>query len=271
MPACGGRSAPGSPPAPSASGVQNLINRHEDDPAYAPWGEEESFDSLLSTPVMLDGRCVAVLEIASRPMNQFDHSDEALMTAVAEQLAAALRGVRLRNESERRAQRLALTAVRREAVASADTARDVLRAAVDAIFEPTDYGAVTAILALPDSDEHLVVTDRVRVGASIEGSRRPIHHGAAGRALETGEQIVVGHLADPEEAPPRPSPTSRRWSRPCFDGTTIAALALYDHRAEPVRLLRRHADADGGRAGRRGPARRAPARRVRAAHRSGSR
>ena len=40
--------------------------------------------------------------------------------------------------------------------------------------------------------EHLVVTDRVRVGASIEGSRRPIHHGAAGRALATGEQIVVG-------------------------------------------------------------------------------
>jgi GAF domain-containing protein len=212
-----------------ASGRQTLINRHEDDPAYAAWGDEESFDSLLSTPVMLDGRCVAVLEVASRPMNQFDHSDEALMTAVAEQLAAALRGVRLRNESERRAQRLALTASVATAVASADTARAVLRAAVDAIFEPTDYGAVTAILALPDSEEHLVVTDRVRVGASIEGSRRPIHHGAAGQALATGEQIVVGRLGEPGD-PVVPLAHQSALVTPVFDGATAAALALYDHR-----------------------------------------
>ncbi len=212
-----------------ASGRQNLINGHENDPAYAPWGEEESFDSLLSTPVMLDGRCIAVLEVASRPMNQFDHSDEALMTAVAEQLAAALRGVRLRDESERRAQRLALTAAVASAVASADTAQTVLRAAVDAIFEPTDYGAVTAILALPESDEHIVVTDRARVGESIEGSRHPIYAGAAGRALETGTQIVVGHLADAGDAS-APLAHQSALVTPVFDGTTVAALALYDHR-----------------------------------------
>ena len=212
-----------------ASGRQNLINGHENDPDYAPWGEEESFDSLLSTPVMLDGRCIAVLEVASRPMNQFDHSDEALMTAVAEQLAAALRGVRLRDESQRRAQRLALTAAVASAVASADTAQTVLRAAVEAIFEPTDYGAVTAILALPESDEHVVVTDRVRVGDSIEGSRHPIYAGAAGRALETGAQIVVGRLADPGEAA-APLAHQSALVTPVFDGTTVAALALYDHR-----------------------------------------
>ena len=215
-----------------ASGRQNLINRHEDDPAYAPWGDEESFDSLLSTPVMLDGRCVAVLEVASRPMNQFDHSDEALMTAVAEQLAAALRGVRLRNESERRAQRLALTASVATAVASADTARAVLRAAVDAIFEPTDYGAVTAILALPGL------------------GRAPRRHRPRPRGrLDRGQPA-----ADPprrrrpgprdgradRRRPARPSPATRPCPlahqsalvTPVFDGTTTAALALYDHRPD---------------------------------------
>ena len=217
-----------------ASGEQTLINRHEDDPAYAPWGAEESFDSLLSTPVMLDGRCVAVLEIASRPMNQFNDSDRALMTAVAEQLAAALRGVQLRNQSELRAQRLALTTSVANAVSAADTVEDVLRAAVDAIFEPTDYGAVTAILALPGSGEYVVVTDRVRVGESEAGAHRPIHAGAAGAALERGEQIVVGRLPDSGDADTAAAQLAYESAlvTPVFDGQTAAVIALYDHRRD---------------------------------------
>ncbi|HEY3765561.1 MAG TPA: GAF domain-containing protein [Gaiellales bacterium] len=215
-----------------SSGEQNLINGHEDDPSYAAWGDEEAFSSLLSTPVMLDGRCVAVLEVASRPMNQFDDSDRALMAAVAEQLAAALRGVSLRNESERRAQRLALTASVSGAVAAADTVTGVLQAAVDAIFEPTDYGAVSAVIAAPDSAEYVVVTDRVRVGESVEGSRRPIHSGASGRALETGEQVVIGRLADAEAGADAPLAYRSALVTPVFDGTTAAAIALYDHRED---------------------------------------
>jgi GAF domain-containing protein len=210
------------------SGRQNLINGHVDDPDYAPWGDEESFDSLLSTPVMLDGRCVAVLEVASRPMNQFDHSDEALMAAVAEQLAAALRGVRLRSESERRSQRLALAASLASAVAEADGVQAVLRAAADAIFDPTDYGAVTAVLGVPETGEYTVVTDRVRVGESTEGARLPVAAGAAGRALTTGEQIVVGNLDG--DAPPLAYQSAL--VTPVFEGPTAAAIALYDHRRD---------------------------------------
>ncbi|HEX5556607.1 MAG TPA: GAF domain-containing protein [Gaiellales bacterium] len=210
------------------SGRQNLINGHEHDPDYAPWGDEESFDSLLSTPVMLDGRCVAVIEVASRPMNQFDHSDEALMAAVAEQLAAALRGVRLRSESERRSQRLALTAAVASAVAEADGVDGVLRAAADAIFGPTDYGAVTAVLRVPETGEYTVVTDRVRVGESTEGARLPVTAGAAGRALTTGAQIVVGHLDG--GAPPLAYQSAL--VTPVCEGPTAAAVALYDHRRD---------------------------------------
>ena len=212
------------------SGQQTLINRHEDDPAYAPWGQEESFDSLLSTPVMLDGRCVAVLEVASRPTNQFDDSDRALMTAVAEQLAAALRGVQLRSESEVRAQRLALTASVASAIAEAESAESVLRAAVEAIFGPTDYGAVSAILARPDAGEYTVVTDRVRVGESVEGARRPLGSGAAGEALQSGKQVSVGRLAnDAEDAE---LAYQSALVTPVFDGFTAAAIALYDHRRD---------------------------------------
>jgi signal transduction histidine kinase len=215
-----------------ASGQQTLINRHEDDPAYVPWGAEESFDSLLSTPVMLAGRCVAVLEVASRPMNQFDDSDRALMTAVAEQLAAALRGVRLRSESEVRAQRLALTASVASAIAEAESAESVLRAAVEAIFDPTDYGAVSAILALPDAGEYTVVTDRVRVGESVEGTRRPSGSGAAGQALQSGEQIIVGRLTNDADAEDAELAYQSALVTPVFDGPTSAAIALYDHRRD---------------------------------------
>ncbi len=148
---------------------------------------------------MLDGRCVAVLEIASRPMNQFDDSDRALMTAVAEQLAAALRGVQLRNQSELRAQRLALTASVANAVAAADTVEDVLRAAVDAIFEPTDYGAVTA------------------------------HPGAARRRLSTWSSPTACGSASRSRAragrsmPGPPAPRSSAASRSSSDGCAEAA------------------------------------------------
>ena len=190
------------------SGRQNLINGHEHDPDYAPWGDEESFDSLLSTPVMVDGRCVAVIEVASRPLNQFDHSDEALMAAVAEQLAAALRGVRLRSESEQRAQRLALAASVASAVTNADSVQGVLRAAADAIFEPTDYGAVTAVLAVPESDGYTVVTDRVRVGALDRGHPPADRHsGAAGGRSRRASRSSSGAWRTGR----RRSPTSPRW------------------------------------------------------------
>jgi signal transduction histidine kinase len=157
------------------------------------------------------------------------------MAAVAEQLAAALRGVRLRTESQRRARRLALTASVARAVAGADTLRGVLRAAVDAIFEPTEYGAVTAVLALPDSGEYLVVTDRVRVGASLEGTRQPVDSGAAGAALASGEQIVIGQpeqdgRSEGDDATPLAYQSAL--VTPVFDGTTAAAIALYDHRRD---------------------------------------
>jgi signal transduction histidine kinase len=216
------------------TGKQNLINGHESDPAYAPWGDEEAFDSLLSTPVMLDGRCIAVIEVASRPMNRFDDSDRALMSAVGEQLAAAMRGVHLRNQSERRAQRLALTASVASAVASADTVEGVLRAAVDAVFEPTDYGAVSAVVALPESGEHVVLADRVRVGESVEGTRRPIRSGAAGTALATGEQVIIGQLLGESVPDPADAPLAYQSAlvTPVREGTISAAIALYDHRRD---------------------------------------
>ena len=112
----------------------------------------------------------------------------------------------------------------------------MLRAAVDAIFEPTDYGAVTAILALPDAGEYTVVTDRVRVGASVEGTRRPIARRRRRRGpSQTGEQIVVGRLAASADAEDAQLAYQSALVTPVFDGPTTAAHRPLRPPPRPVR------------------------------------
>ena len=62
---------------------------------------------LLVVPVVVEGEAVAALDVVEAG-DTFDQADSALMTLVAEQLAAAWRSLRHRDESERRAHRLAV-------------------------------------------------------------------------------------------------------------------------------------------------------------------
>jgi len=70
------------------------------------------------TPVF-DGTTSAVLALYDHRRDRFDASDATLMQTVAEQVASTLRAVRLRDESEQRSQRLALTTEVAGAIASA--------------------------------------------------------------------------------------------------------------------------------------------------------
>jgi signal transduction histidine kinase len=57
---------------------------------------------------MVDGRCEASLSLFHARPGQFELTEHVLMQTVAEQLAAALRSIKLRTESESRARRLEL-------------------------------------------------------------------------------------------------------------------------------------------------------------------
>ena len=69
------------------------------------------------------GRCCRRHE---REPDRLDAADLSLMVAVAGQVAASLRGVELRTESERRARRLALTAQIARSIAAAASVDEAL-------------------------------------------------------------------------------------------------------------------------------------------------
>ena len=92
-----------------------LFEQAISDPDYAAWGNN-GFESALAVPVMLDGRCVASLGVYGQRARAFDEQDLVLMRTVAEQVAAALRGLRLRDQSEARAQRLEQLELRHRAL-----------------------------------------------------------------------------------------------------------------------------------------------------------
>ena len=144
--------------------------------------------SRLATPVLVDDRVVAVLGISDLEPDRYGEADRLFMQTVAEQVAAALLGARLRDESERRARRLGVSVAVAAAVAEAETVEEVLRAAAQALSEQIGCGAVTAFIADPERGEQVALVDFDRHGGDIEGMRRPAGEGTTGRVFETGHQ-----------------------------------------------------------------------------------
>jgi signal transduction histidine kinase len=211
------------------SGRQLSITEAGSDPRYA-WPGDTVYESLLITPVVTDGRCIGLIEISDGRPSAFVEGDAELMATVATQIATAVRGARLREESGRRAARLELTAAVARDVASAQTVDGALRAAVEAVHAATDYDAVAAVVADAETGEQVVAIERVRVDATIEGRRRPLGTGAVGDVLRTGRQRVFGEASsDPDYVPwVEPLDVESVLLTPVVDGSPVAVLALYD-------------------------------------------
>ena len=250
------------------TGRQLHLRKQDDAPPGLRWTADDwEYQSAVFTPVQLAGHTVAVITLTDTAVGRFDDDDALLMRTVAEQLAAALRGASLRDESERRARRLALTLEVAKAVATAATPVETLRSAVEAIDTHIDCGAVAAFLAERETEEQVSIVDIDRHGNSTEGMRRSMDEGTTGRVFETGRQLVLGNSAGRRRV--RPLAGERIGVRVGADHAGRRGRALrrrarpVRHRRRPLRRRGRAADGDGGRAGRSGAARRAAARSVR--------
>jgi signal transduction histidine kinase len=169
------------------------MRREDDAPPGLRWTPNDwRYQSAVFTPVQLGNRTVAVITLTDTAAGRFHDDDALLMRTVAEQLAAALRGASLRDESERRARRLALTLEVAKAVATSATPVETLRSAVAAIDAHIECGAVAAFLAEREADEQVSIVDIDRHGNSTEGMRRPLDEGTTGRVFDTGEQLTIG-------------------------------------------------------------------------------
>ena len=237
------RGAPAGQRRPADAGVTGVVLRSgrplqvntEPPPPETDYWEGESRDavSALVTPVILDGRPVATLELYDHQPGRLGPQDAVLMLTVAEQLAAELRAISLRGESERRAERLSLALGVATVVADAATVEEALRACVRTIADTIDCGSVGAFLVLPETDEQLCVIDIDRYGSSVEGLRRPLGMGAIGQAIERRAPLFARRTTDIPEA----VPAGEDWQHESaiimpvlVDGAPIAVLALLDSR-----------------------------------------
>jgi signal transduction histidine kinase len=216
-----------------ASRAQMLLDRAPDHPLYR-WPGPTHQQSLIVTPIVIDDECVAVIELGDVLPERFGVNDAALMRTVADQIAAALRGVRLREAAGRRAMVLALAGDVAKQVASARDADEALRCASQIVFERTGYSSVASFRALPDEDAHVVVDDLLREGKSYRGLRRKLLEGTAGRVFATGQQLSLS---------PDDSTDDGSWPGACtfnsvlatpvmVDGTCEAVLGVYDEKKD---------------------------------------
>jgi GAF domain-containing protein len=198
-----------------------------DDPWLpAVWGK---YESVLLTPIVSEGTTDALIVLYDSRPDRFDEDDAVLMRTVAEQLAAALRGARLRDESDRRAERLAVTLDVAGAVAAADSVDDALRAAASQVFHATTYAAVTAILIDGEQGEEIVVADEVRAGGNIIGMRRPLTARGTGLAAVSGEAVLFEHAGrDPDYVAWGDNGFESAVAAPVMlDGICVASLVVY--------------------------------------------
>ncbi len=240
------------------------------DPRYS-WSADGRWESLLLTPVMVEGRCEGVLELADSEPNRFDAADAALMQVAADQVATALVGVRLRerstrlqNESQRRAQRLELASDLSREIASTGSVEELLRTVTVTLHRHTDYTAVWTAVADHRQGHAANVDDHTgpRRGHGVGAPARLGHHRAgradgatgAARPVAPGRRrrgVGRGRIRVAARDPGRDRPPLRSGDRPQRPA------------GRPVRRLRRAAHADARRAGRRRPPRRGAARGVR--------
>jgi signal transduction histidine kinase len=213
------------------NGEQVLIGRqahYSDDDPWRPavW---QKYHSMLLTPVVTQGTTAALIVLYDSRPNRFDDEDAVLMRTVAEQLAAALRGARLRDESDRRAERLAVTLDVARAVADADAVDDALRAAAARVFRTGKYSAAVAILIDHERGEEIVLADELRSGASIVGMRRPLLAKGTGLVAVTGEAVLFDRaLSDPRYVAWGDNDFESALGVPVMlDGVCAASLVVY--------------------------------------------
>src|SRR3954451_412671 len=211
-------------------GSVQLFARAADEPGF-DWPDGTVYQSLLLAPVMVNGRCEAVLELCDTRPDAFGPGDVDLMQAIAAQTGAALMRTFAVEESGHRAARLAVGSAVAAALPEARTPSEALAIAAHTVFENSTYEVVAATLAIEETREQLLIADLTREQHEPERVRRPLEAGIVGAAIAAKEPILLGDAqSDPRFDWPRPLPVHSLLVVPVIvDGRAVAALEVWDH------------------------------------------
>ncbi len=191
----------------AATGTAIRVGDVSEDPRYI--NALDTVRSELAVPLMIEGRCIGVLDIQSRELDYFTRDQQNILTLLASRLAIAIENARLFERTRRQAETLLLLhEVGREASAILDMEK-LLRRAAELAKRVMDYQIFSILLY--DEQAH-VFRQRINVkfGQSVqEKFAVPATEGIVGAAAATRQPIVVPDVtADPRYLPVNPETRS---------------------------------------------------------------
>jgi phosphoserine phosphatase RsbU/P len=187
----------------------------------------DSVRSELAVPLMLQGKCVGVLDIQSRHLDYFTPDQQNLLTLLASRLAVAIDNARLFQRVRSQAETLLLlNEVSRETSSTLDV-EELLRRAAEQLKRVIDYQILS--LMLYDEDQK-VFRHRLDVkhGHRVQGKLRvAVSEGIVGAAATLKEPVVVPDVtADPRYLMVNPETRSELAIPMIHKGKVIGVLDL---------------------------------------------
>ena len=187
----------------------------------------ESVRSELAVPLMLQGKCVGVLDIQSGQLNYFTREQQSILTLLASRLAVAIENARLFQRVRAQAETLLLlNEVGRETSSILDV-EELLRRAAEQIKRVIDYQILS--LMLYDEDQK-VFRHRLDVkhGQRVQGKMRvAASEGIVGAAASLKEAVLVSDVTvDPRYLMVNPETRSELAIPMMHKGKVIGVLDL---------------------------------------------
>jgi phosphoserine phosphatase RsbU/P len=187
----------------------------------------ENVRSEMAVPLMLQGKCVGVLDIQSRHLDYFTPEQQSILTLLASRLAVAIENARLFERVRAQAETLLLlNEVGRETSSILDV-EELLRRAAEQIKRVIDYQILSIMLY---DEEQKVFRHRVDVkhGQRVQGKMRvAASEGIVGAAAELKASVLVPDVTvDPRYLMVNPETRSELAIPMLHKGKVIGVLDL---------------------------------------------
>jgi sigma-B regulation protein RsbU (phosphoserine phosphatase) len=187
----------------------------------------ENVRSEMAVPLMLQGKCVGVLDIQSRHLDYFTPDQQSILTLLASRLAVAIENARLFERVRAQAETLLLlNEVGRETSSILDV-EELLRRAAEQVKRVIDYQILSIMLY---DEEQKVFRHRVDVkhGQRVQGKMRvAASEGIVGAAAELKAPVLVPDVTvDPRYLMVNPETRSELAIPMLHKGKVIGVLDL---------------------------------------------
>jgi sigma-B regulation protein RsbU (phosphoserine phosphatase) len=209
----------------AATGHSVRVSDTSKDPRYI--NAIDSVRSELAVPLMLQGKCVGVLDIQSRHLDYFTPDQQNILTLLASRLAVAIENARLFQKVKAQADTLLLLSdVGRETGSILDV-EALLRLAAEQTKRVIDYQILSIMLY---NEEQKVFLHRVDVkhGHQVQGKLRvAASEGIVGAAATLKEPVLVPDVTvDPRYVMVNPETRSELAIPMMYKGKVIGVLDL---------------------------------------------